>query len=263
MSMSLPGVKCGWLTASFSNSCLFPPSHAECWHLCRGRIMWPRRQRCLLTVDERGQGGLGEARGKPFHGAGPPVLPLAQATKLTVSSRGKHEGACAEAICFRTKAGKRKEERKKRKGAECSLWREATSRYWLESYLSVSCHCWSQIGKMTLFWPKVPDIIWAQHLLNLILIHMPLPEADLFPRSISVIGERKDSLKAETPDSSLASADGGSKKKFKWNIKVGRILSFDITFCTDTMPIWHSFFQMPSLDSLPPFYVWHMTVSNL
>ena len=230
MSISLPRVKCGWLTASFSNSCLFPPSHAECWHLCRGQIMWPRRQRCLLTVDERGQRGLGEARGEPFHGAGPPVLPLAQATKLTVSSRGKHEGACAEAICFRTKAGKREEERKKRKGTECSFWREATSRYWLESYLSVSCHCWSQKGKMTLFWPKVPYIIWAQNLLNLMLLHMPLPEADLFPRSISVIGERKDSLKAETPDSSLASADGGSKKKFKWNIKVGRILSFDITF---------------------------------
>ena len=50
---------------------------------------------------------------------------------------------------------------------------------------------------------------------------MLLPEADLFPRSISVIGERKESLKPATLDSSSPSVDGGSKKKFKWNIKVG------------------------------------------
>ena len=43
----------------------------------------------------------------------------------------------------------------------------------------------------------------------------------MFPRSISVIGERKESLKPATSDSSSPSADGASKKKFKWNIKVG------------------------------------------
>ena len=43
------------------------------------------------------------------------------------------------------------------------------------------------------------------------------PEVDLFPRSISVIGERKESLK---PENSPPSAEG-NKKKFKWNIKVG------------------------------------------
>ena len=78
--------------------------------------MWPLRPRGPLTVDERGQGGLGEASGEPFHGARPPVLPLAQATELTLSSGRKHEGTCAEAFCLRTKAGKRKEEREKRKG---------------------------------------------------------------------------------------------------------------------------------------------------
>ena len=90
--------------------------------------MWPLRPRGPLTVDERGQGGLGEARGEPFHGAGSPVLPLAQATELTFSSRGKHERACAEAICLRKKACKGKEEREKRKGTECSLRGEDTSR---------------------------------------------------------------------------------------------------------------------------------------
>ena len=90
--------------------------------------MWPLRPRGPLTVDERGQGGLGEARGEPFHGTGSPVLPLAQETELTVPSRGKHEGACAEAICLRTKACEGKEEREKGKGTECSLWRENTSR---------------------------------------------------------------------------------------------------------------------------------------
>ena len=39
----------------------------------------------------------------------------------------------------------------------------------------------------------------------------------MFPRSISVIGERKESLK---PENSPPTADG-NKKKFKWNIKVG------------------------------------------
>ena len=39
----------------------------------------------------------------------------------------------------------------------------------------------------------------------------------MFPRSISVIGERKESLK---PENSPPSAEG-NKKKFKWNIKVG------------------------------------------
>ena len=38
----------------------------------------------------------------------------------------------------------------------------------------------------------------------------------MFPRSISVIGERKESLKPENSPP----ADG-NKKKFKWNIKVG------------------------------------------
>jgi len=45
------------------------------------------------------------------------------------------------------------------------------------------------------------------------------PEADLFPRSISVIGERKEPVKEATPNSSPTSEDGASKKKFKWNIK--------------------------------------------
>ena len=90
--------------------------------------MWPLRPRGPLTVDERGQGGFGEARGEPFHGAGPPVFPLAQTTELTISSGGKYEGACAETICLRTKAGKREEEREKGKGTECSLRRENTSR---------------------------------------------------------------------------------------------------------------------------------------
>ena len=43
------------------------------------------------------------------------------------------------------------------------------------------------------------------------------PEVDLFPRSISVIGERKESLKPENSPPSVE----GNKKKFKWNIKVG------------------------------------------
>ena len=52
-------------------------------------------------------------------------------------------------------------------------------------------------------------------------VELYLPEADMFPRSISVIGERKESLKAATtPNSSPIPEDGGSKKKFKWNIKV-------------------------------------------
>ena len=36
--------------------CLFVPSHAEWWHLCRGwSTMWPLRPRPTLTVDKRGQ----------------------------------------------------------------------------------------------------------------------------------------------------------------------------------------------------------------
>ena len=49
------------------------------------------------------------------------------------------------------------------------------------------------------------------------MTHQWPSEVDLFPRSISVIGERKESLK---PENSPHIADG-NKKKFKWNIKVG------------------------------------------
>ena len=69
-------------------------------------------------------------------------------------------------------------------------------------------------------------------------LHMLLPEADLFPRSISVIGERKEPVKEATPNSSPTSEDGASKKKFKWNIKVRELclhLTFQIAFISICM----------------------------
>ena len=64
-----------------------------------------------------------------LHGARPSVLPLAPETELAISARGEHEGAGAEEVGLRTEVGEGEEEGEERKGIECSLWREDTSRF--------------------------------------------------------------------------------------------------------------------------------------
>ena len=67
------------------------------------------------------------------------MLPLAPETELAISARGEHEGAGAEEVGLRTEAGEGEEEGEERKGIECSLWREDTSRfggYLLSQYIS-------------------------------------------------------------------------------------------------------------------------------
>ena len=72
------------------------------------------------------------------------MLPLAPETELAISARGEHEGAGAEEVGLRTEAGEGEEEGEERKGIECSLWREDTSRY--GGYLCLLSHYMSCIA---------------------------------------------------------------------------------------------------------------------